>query len=266
MMLKLAILSVLTASAPSWAAPRHEVADKDHLWGLAGKYYGNNHCWRAIYEANKGSIKDPHWIYPGQALALPDSPTCGKAPAPEARAQATEASAPAAAGFPVEASAPAPEAQAPAAQEPAPELVRAAPASAVQTPASAAPLEPLARETEEGFMKTWPKGQVSFALSSPRVEFPIGWKGDGVVTSEGLAEKDGEFTAKMKLRSFPIGARFTAYRQAAPLESDGDKKAVFLVKVGSAQAVKQVKEATYGFKALKVVEPITLGDLLKLDR
>jgi hypothetical protein len=43
----------------------------DNLWNLAQTYYGSGFVWRYIWEYNK-YIEDPHWIYPGNLLFIPD--------------------------------------------------------------------------------------------------------------------------------------------------------------------------------------------------
>jgi len=47
------------------------VVKGDSLSKIAKREYGDANKWRAIYEANKGSIKDPDLIYPGQELTIP---------------------------------------------------------------------------------------------------------------------------------------------------------------------------------------------------
>jgi nucleoid-associated protein YgaU len=47
------------------------VVKGDTLSGIAKREYGNANKWRTIYEANKGVIKDPDLIYPGQELKIP---------------------------------------------------------------------------------------------------------------------------------------------------------------------------------------------------
>lgn len=49
----------------------HTVERGESLWNLARRYYENPFEWRRIYEANDGSIEDPHWIYPGQRFTIP---------------------------------------------------------------------------------------------------------------------------------------------------------------------------------------------------
>jgi hypothetical protein len=43
----------------------------DTMWDLSYTFYGNPFVWGCIWEANR-SISDPHWIYPGDTLIIPD--------------------------------------------------------------------------------------------------------------------------------------------------------------------------------------------------
>lgn len=67
------------AQAGEEAAPAPEetssyvVANGDSLWKLAGKHFGNPDAWPLIYKLNKDSIKNPHWIFPGQTITVPAS-------------------------------------------------------------------------------------------------------------------------------------------------------------------------------------------------
>lgn len=57
---------------PAPPAPRTYVVVKgDCLWNIALRFYGAGAKWPTIYDANRGQIKDPHWIYPGQRFVIP---------------------------------------------------------------------------------------------------------------------------------------------------------------------------------------------------
>lgn len=49
------------------------VKSGDTLSGIAAKVMGDAGAWRKLYEANKGKIKDPNLIFPGQNLVVPHS-------------------------------------------------------------------------------------------------------------------------------------------------------------------------------------------------
>lgn len=49
----------------------HVVQKGDTLWAIAKRYYGNGSQYPKIFNANKGIIKNPNLIYPGQKLVIP---------------------------------------------------------------------------------------------------------------------------------------------------------------------------------------------------
>lgn len=49
----------------------HTVVSGDTLWGIALKFYGNGTEWPKIFDANRGEIQDPHWIFPGEVFVIP---------------------------------------------------------------------------------------------------------------------------------------------------------------------------------------------------
>lgn len=60
-----------SSPAPKVTAKSYAVAKGDTLWAIAKKYYGDGSKYTKIFEANKGVLKNPNVIYPGQVLALP---------------------------------------------------------------------------------------------------------------------------------------------------------------------------------------------------
>lgn len=70
----------LAMSAPTFAASklkikpnaptRYVVKEGDTLWSISGKYLYRPYKWAQLWNVNKGRIRNPHLIYPGQVLNL----------------------------------------------------------------------------------------------------------------------------------------------------------------------------------------------------
>ena len=71
--------AVLLAASVSGASARaadevqiYTVQPGESLWMIAANAIGDATLWPALYRANRDQIKDPHLLYPGQRLAIPE--------------------------------------------------------------------------------------------------------------------------------------------------------------------------------------------------
>jgi hypothetical protein len=70
------------AAAQEAAGRTHVVKRGDTLWGIAKSYFGNPFLWPDLYRANTDVVEDPHWIFPGELLRIPDLAAL-RAPVPD---------------------------------------------------------------------------------------------------------------------------------------------------------------------------------------
>ncbi|HVE13616.1 MAG TPA: LysM peptidoglycan-binding domain-containing protein [Elusimicrobiota bacterium] len=238
-------VEAVPAAAPAAAAPgagpsQHEVVHANTLWDLSKRYCNDPWQWPRIHAANRGKIKDPNLIYPGQVFVIP---CVGKTVA----VYPVTAAAPA----PAQPAAPAPEEAAP---EPAPEPVPRA--SEPEKP----PLDDLSTRLPGGMAEQYP--------SVRRLKAPAGWGADGKVLELGDREftaAQGDLVAVAILSGAAKGRRYAVYREAAPTESDADQKARYLQRIGTVEISRKLAIGRYQALIVKSGGTVQEGDLLKRE-
>ncbi len=69
--LELPFERLVTAATAKTDNRRLSVVRGDNLWNIARAHYGEGWQYTVIFDANKGQIRDPNLIYPGQNFSLP---------------------------------------------------------------------------------------------------------------------------------------------------------------------------------------------------
>jgi hypothetical protein len=233
------LLALLLASSAMAEERKHTVVAGEHLWGLSKHYYANPYKWRVIHTANEW-IKDPHWIYPGQILVIPD----------------------------VEVAAAAPDEPFP----PAPEKP-AAPVEleTVFTPPSDVPVAGIQEQPKDSLSTELPDNLAGQYPSMSRLKAPRHWKPDGDVDNLGDKEAlvaQGDFIAgKVSGDKLKAGSLLYVLREDAPEDDDADKNAKYLLRVGLVEVRQSIPGALLGRNRYKLLilksgDSLQVGDVL----
>jgi nucleoid-associated protein YgaU len=62
----------LLSDASMFPTPAYVIIRRgDNLWRISRRNYGRGIKYKAIFEANRDRIRNPHWIFPGQVFVVP---------------------------------------------------------------------------------------------------------------------------------------------------------------------------------------------------
>lgn len=244
-----AFLGGLWALGGAWAAAeqRHAVVSRDTLWGLAHQYYQDPHQWPRIAAANPApSVRDPHWIYPGQVLVIPDLGS----PSDPASPPVQEEIAPAPIPAPVQAVVPS--------RQPVP------PAAAFRPDASDDTVT-----VPDSLSTRFPDGLISQRPSAFRMMALAGWKEEGEVLEleEGriMAAQGDWVRVGVRAAGVKLGDRLLVFRKAGPTEADLNQDATYLSKIGLIELRRRESRGVYRALVLKTNDTVQPGDLLRRE-
>lgn len=224
-------------SAGSSPSSGYSVRKGDSLSKLALRYYGAAGDWPRIWEANRSGVRNPHLIYPDQRLALPGmaakpaEPAVEEIPAPEPEMMASA---------PAEA----------VAQEPAQGLVEA-PAVAEPVPQKSAPAARYA------------SGGENFLMDAK-------WAGDGRIVGDPekktmLSQFDTVYLDIGASSGVRPNVRGGIYRKGRRVRTPGRRAQYMVRRVGTLQVMGQVGDESSTAMVVNSVEPIQVGDIVKLE-
>jgi len=189
--------SAVGADVPEAGQMQHVVQKGDTLWDLAQDFYDDPFEWTRIWKANP-FIEDPHWLYPGQTLAIPGRPTITQAPTvapPPPADKLTEPPPPAKAEMPKPA-APVTAPGQPARAEPPPpaKAEMPKPAASVAAPGQPAPPEPaLSKLQRLDLSEDFPPSQSGHEDTLPKARVPLDWKPLGrILGTDFMNATDGQ--------------------------------------------------------------------------
>ncbi|HEY3257622.1 MAG TPA: LysM peptidoglycan-binding domain-containing protein [Gemmatimonadaceae bacterium] len=65
--------TVIPAAAPAEGEVTHVVKKGDTLWDIAKTYLKDPFRWPEVFRRNTDVVENPHWIYPGEVIRIPNS-------------------------------------------------------------------------------------------------------------------------------------------------------------------------------------------------
>jgi LysM repeat protein len=65
--------TVIPAAAPAEGEVTHVVKKGDTLWDIARAYLKDPFRWPEVFRRNTDVVENPHWIYPGEVIRIPQS-------------------------------------------------------------------------------------------------------------------------------------------------------------------------------------------------